>query len=85
MVGYAGSPMCVMHVDVNLTRFKVKLAFLVWSSKMMVDYDSTGPSLHLFQAIFLNFSHSWQSRDFEVRIMLISPGFISALPEAASL
>jgi len=72
MVGYAGSPMCVMHVDVNLTRFKVKLAFLVWSSKLMVDYDSMVPNLQHFQAIFLNFSYSWRSRDFEVRIMLIS-------------
>jgi len=39
----------------------------------MVDYDSVGPSLQLFRARFLNFSSSWQSCDFEVREMLISP------------
>jgi len=39
----------------------------------MVDYDSMGPTLQLFGAIFLNFSTSWRSCDFEAREMLISP------------
>ena len=54
----------------------------------MGDYDSMGPSLQLFGARFLNFSASWQSHDFKVGEMLISPNplrFISALTEATSL
>ena len=48
-------------------------AMLAWSSKLMVDYDSTGPSPQLFGYRFLNFSPSWRSRDFEVREMVILP------------
>jgi len=48
-------------------------AILVLSSKLMVDYDSMGPSLQVFGARFLRFSPSWRSRDFEVWEMLISP------------
>jgi len=32
-----------------------------------------GPSLQVFGATFLNFCPSWQSRDFQVREVLISP------------
>ena len=65
-------------------------AILAWRSQLMGHYDSMGPSLQLFGVIFLNFSLSWRSRDFEVREMLISHyhqnqlRFISALPEARS-
>jgi len=40
--------------------------------KLMVDYDSMGPSLQLVRARFLNFSPIWRSRDFAVCKMLIS-------------
>jgi len=46
---------------------------LAWRSQLMGDYDSMGPSLPLLGARFLNFSPSWQSRDFKVRETLISP------------
>jgi len=66
-------------------------AILAWRSQLMGHYDSMGPSLQLFGVIFLNFSLSWRSRDFEVREMLISHyhqnqlRFISALAEDRSL
>jgi len=50
----------------------ISFAVLAWSSKLMVDYDSMGPSLQLFGTRFLDFSPSWRSRDLEVRKMLIS-------------
>jgi len=63
-------------------------AILAWSSKMIVDYDSMGPNLHLFSAKFLNFSpvgghmtsklaKCWYPQNL--------PCFVSALPEARSL
>jgi len=93
VVGYASSPICIVHADMILTRSKVKVevtgfwtsenctllclsrssAILAWSSKLIVDYDSMGPRLHLFSARFLNFSPSWRLHDFKVSEMLISP------------
>jgi len=40
---------------------------------VITDYDNMGPSLQLFRGAFLNFSPSWQSRDFRVCKILISP------------
>jgi len=61
MFGNAGSPICIVHVDMTLTGSKVNVtglvkfqklhfsrsissATLAWSSKVMVDDDSTGPT-----------------------------------------
>ena len=101
MVLYAGSPMLMTltRSSVKVTRLQnfrklhfsnsISPANLQRSSKLMVDRGSTGPDLQLVGAGFLNFSSRWQSRDFEVCEMLISPenplGLISALPEARSL
>jgi len=81
---------CIVHVDVILTRSKVKVkvtglmkfqklhfstsissAILAWTSKLMVDYDSTGPSLERVRARFLNFFLTKLSRDFKLRGMSI--------------
>jgi len=55
--------------------FSTSISFTILEScsQLMGDYDSMGPSLQLFRARFLNFFPSWQSHDFEVREMLISP------------
>jgi len=88
MVGHAGSPTHIVHVDMTLTRSKVKVtallkfrklqfsrsissAILAWSSKLMVDRDSTGPSLQLIGAQFLNFLLRKLSRELKLRGMLI--------------
>jgi len=103
MVAHAGSPICTAFTAVTRTWSKVKVkvtavlkfrklhfststssAILAWRSQLMDDYDS----LQLFRARFLNFSPSWQSRNFEVREMLISPeytAFHPVLAEARSL
>jgi len=39
----------------------------------MGDYNNMGPSIQLFGATLLNFSPIWQSRNFQVHEMLISP------------
>ena len=59
MVGHAGSPICIAHADadprsrsrsltlsifVNLQfSTSISSAIFLWSSKLMVDYDSMGP------------------------------------------
>jgi len=48
-------------------------AILAWSSKLMVGYDSMGPSLQLFGSRFLNFPPIWRPHDFQVPEILISP------------
>ena len=53
----------------------ISSSILACSSKLVVDYDSMGPNLQLFGARFLNFSTSWQSRDFWFREVLTSPEF----------
>jgi len=45
----------------------ISSAILAWSSKLMVDYDSMGPSLQLVQARFLNFFLSKLSCEFKLR------------------
>jgi len=53
MVGCAGSPVCIEHVDVTLTRSKVKVSLLrqcaADSSKLTVDYDSMGPGYSMLE------------------------------------
>jgi len=58
---------------------------LACSSKLMVDYDSTGPSLQLFIARFLNFfsvSYHMTSNFTECRYNRTFKGHISVLLEA---
>ena len=65
MVRHAGSPICIAHADMTLTWSKVKvtgllkfrkfvlalspLQFWCGAQKLMLDYDSMGPSLQLSQ------------------------------------
>jgi len=62
-------------LDFRILQFSMSIssAILAWSSKLMADNDSIGPSLLLFGDRFLNFNPSWRSRDFKVREILISP------------
>jgi len=76
MVGHARSPVCIVHhwpPEVPKTALFYVYLLLWRGTQLMGDYDTMGPSLQLFGAIFLNFSPSWRSCDFEVREMLISP------------
>jgi len=81
MVGYIGSPRGV-HAGMTLTRSKVtgllkfrKLHFSksissaisTWSSKVMVDHDSTGPNLQPVRAKFSNFLLRKLSSEFRLR------------------
>jgi len=50
-------------------------AVFVWSSKLMVDYDSMGPSLQLVRARFLNFLLSKLSHDFKLLGMSVLEDF----------
>jgi len=56
-----------LHLCVWLTSSTI----LAWRSQLMGDYDTVG--LQLLEARFLHFSTSCQTRDFEIREMLISP------------
>jgi len=42
-------------LKIGKLHFSICSAILAWSSKLMVDYDSMGPSLQLVGAPFLNF------------------------------
>jgi len=63
----------------------VSSAIVAWSSKLMVDYDNTGPSLQLIRAHFLNFLLSNLSRlqtSRNIDTTGLSKGHISLLLEA---
>jgi len=57
----------------------ISCAVLSCSSKLMVDYDSMGPSLQLVGYRFLNFLLSKLSRDFKLRGMSILHDFQRAI------
>jgi len=52
---------------------------LAWISKLMVNYDSVGPSLQLVGALFLNFPLSKLSHDFKLCGMSILEDFHTAI------
>ena len=98
MVGHAASPTCIVHVDMTLTRSKIKVkvtgllkfrklhfsrsiysAILVWCPKLMVDRDSTGPNLQLVWAQFSNFLLRKLSHEFILRGMSILHEFQMAI------
>jgi len=62
----------------------ISSAILAWSSKLMVDHDSTGPSLQLVRVQFLNFLFRKLSCELKwnVDITRTSNGHISILLEA---
>jgi len=57
----------------------ISSAILVWSSKLMVDYDNMGLSLQLVGAQFFNFLPSNLSRDFKLRGMYTLHDFQRAI------
>jgi len=110
MVRQAGSPARTVHVDVTLTRSKVKVkimgllkfrkmpklhfprpvfsVILSCSSKLIVDRDSTRPTLQLVGVRYSNFLPRRLSREFKLRGMSIftriSNGHISVVLEATA-
>jgi len=60
----------------------ISAALLAWSSKLMVDCDSIGPSRQLFGARFLKFLLTWVQASWNVDITGLSKGRISILLEA---
>ena len=57
----------------------ISSAILVWSSKLMVDYDNMGLSLQLVGAQFFNFLPSNLSRDFKLHGMSTLQDFQRAI------
>jgi len=57
----------------------ISSAVFVWSSKVMVGSDSTGPALHLVGARFFNFLSGKLSREFKLCPMCIFHDILMAV------
>jgi len=95
MVGYIGNPtgvhagMTLTRSKVKVTgllKFRklhfsksISCTISTWSSKVMVDHDSTGPSLQLVRAKFSNFLLRKLSSEFRLRGMSILHEFQMAI------